>query len=189
MTVKVNLLFQTEQPVSGWSEVYYHTGNDITTVRTDTTALVTARLAILAGDCQCSGYRAYRIGQKRYGVTVANTPPTPGTWTAGERSTEPWTALLLDINSSFSVQVLKYLHGIPQSQISEGIFDPTGPFTTALNAFFAVLVAKWKIWAKDPASPSEKSEWPITDVEENRIVSHRIGRPFGLPVGRRVART
>jgi hypothetical protein len=187
--MKLSLIFEMSQPAAGWSETIYLPGTDVAASIALAESLLALRIAILPFDCECPGYRLYVVGTKRNGVTIYKNPPTAGGWTVDDLSTEPWSAILLACNSNYQLMVNKYIHGIPQSQVVAGQYTPTGPFTTALTAYIAGLKAGAVLYAKNPAAVGPKTEWNITFANPAKLVEHRVGRPFGLLVGRRMVRT
>jgi hypothetical protein len=188
VTIKISAFFQATDPVAGWSETLYFSGTDLGAASDYMVLYWPLRLAVAPADVSVLGGRANVIGTRKRSKLISKPVADSGTFNGETDSTEPWSALQIAWDVNFDLHTVRFMHGIPQSQVVAGIYTPTGGFTTALTALLTSLEANTKMWARDPSVVgSPKQQWTPTDIHPEKMTSHRVGRPFGLLVGRRLS--
>jgi hypothetical protein len=192
--VKQATVFYSFGAKIGWTERYFMTATTYSVAKDDVDSLVTKRLALSCPDVKVDYVRVSDVGVRGDSV-VAPAPGLVGTYTAGAApavSTEPWTALNVRMEGGTLYRGRKFIHGLPQFLMTGNIFTPDSPWNTAFNAYAAALLATTCLWVRDrsavqalpPAAPI-MTKVTLTQIWPLGTTSHRVGRPFGLPVGRR----
>jgi hypothetical protein len=189
MGVKLSLNFEGSERVCGWSETLYMSGTSLSNANTQVLNYIPIRLAIAPSSVSFVGGRMSVIGSPKNSQLII--PPTAhvGTFNSEVHMTEPWSALLMRLQSGAAMKAPRYLHGIPQTQVTGGTFTPTGGFLTALASWSVEMTTNWSIYVVDPANPGPgKQIAAISSAPYVRLTKHPVGRPFGLLVGKRLAR-
>lgn len=172
----------------GWTESYYLTSTNHNTAATTLGLLATDRLAFMDPGNYLDQIRVSDINIERDSVLVLSSP-RPGTATiaAGVKGTDPWTALMFRVESGFAYRGRKYCHGcLNDIALSSRAYDGTNPNDAAVQSYIANLVGNFKLKTKDTVGPPVVHNLQvISQVLPQRLVEHRVGRPFGLLVGRR----
>jgi len=109
-------------------------------------------------------------------VSFANTPgENVGT------SVDPWSALLTRLEAGELHRGRKFLHGVPEGAFNaDGSYNPANGSAAAFDTYFdRTKTAPYQLKAAGPTFIDVTNHIPL------RMASHRIGRPFGLQVGRR----
>jgi hypothetical protein len=186
MTVKASVFFVGTEPVCGWTETVYFPGNDLVGF---SGALLTGyspkRMALSPSDIKIIGWRLNIIGSRKSSLTSIN--DIPGTF-GSPPATEPWSALLLNFLKPPNYSINRYMHGVPDSEVTSGLYTPSGPYSTNFGTFQTWMASNTVLWARNPAIVgSPKAEVSFTAINPKKMVSHRIGRPFDLLVGRRLS--
>lgn len=103
----------------------------------------------------------------------------------------PWEAVLFEkLTQDFFYHGFAYWHGLCDfsAKTSPRVYDPGRANLTLLQAAITTLVNAgfgWRAKDKDPLPPTPFKIVPLAFFQGVRITEHRVGRPFGLPVGRR----
>jgi hypothetical protein len=187
MTNLLGTLFflQSDQNV-GWSESYYLIGSDYTAAGADLFVLLNTRLALLRPTVLCTRARVSDTlirGDAYLEIGL----PSAGTWNpTGSADSEPWTCLFLRRSSGVLYFSNLFLHGVPEDQIVNGNYSPTGPYITVVNQFVAALKNLTELWVRNKQPPPVgKIRVPVTRVVVEGLTPKKVGRPFGLRRGRR----
>lgn len=174
----------------GWSEVYPITASDYPTGLAVLLAVKNTRLAILDSTVSLIAARVSSVDVKGDSYPISWSFPQVGTFSSGAGTAN----LDLAIRIKFFAGVLKrsnrFLHGLPLSQVAAGgVLTTTGPWSTALAAWVTEVENNCSIATKlhGAVVPPFYTFTAITGSSEVLIAEgKKVGRPFGLPHGRRL---
>jgi hypothetical protein len=171
----------------GWSEGYYLLNNSLAGAKTDMATLIAGRQAFI--------YLGYAINYARVSdlsvlrdAYIIGSGAVPGLLTTGKVNRVADCMLVRGQHPSPPGGHNNFFwHGVPDESIVDGSYFPTGnaPYDTALAAYL-VLVKSLCGWAT-----KKKRQGQITtitgydSVALRNITSRKVGRPFGMEVGRR----
>lgn len=177
------------QQDSGWSETYWITAADSAAALVKAVAIKNARRGILPVSSWVQGIRVSNIairGDSRLATDV--TYPQAGAW--GDVDTDvaiPNLAIeVIKVNTDL-YRSFTYLHSIDEAQVTNGVFTPTTPFGVAYAVWTGAVRDNAVLYVRDKTNPTSFITVAIDNIVYRRVRSHKTGRPFGLPVGRRVA--
>jgi hypothetical protein len=177
--------FTTVNPECGWSEIYYPAATDIETAISGWIShVLPARLGIMPADVNIVYIRCSDVNVK--GDSILDTSTHIGTWSGSSNVNDARLSLLIRQRNEFNQRAMKYIHGIPTDQFTLGVYTPTTPFGTAFNVFKSAVIANCLHANKNPTPPPKLVLSTIVDFGVVRLTTRRVGRPFGLPVGRRM---
>lgn len=175
----------------GWSEVYPITASDYAGANLTLGALRLARLAMMCADATLTADRlsdvdikgdSYATGQEYPQLGTFTATPTPDTY-------NPVMALRIKLFAGTLKRGNRWARAIPNNCVSaNGFYLPTSPFLTALSAYTTILQSSTSIATRIKAAvaPPFYTFTPITAATPQTLEKRDIGRPFGLPRGRRI---
>jgi hypothetical protein len=179
----------------GASELYPLVATSYAQGLTDLATLATSRKSLLAPDCTLAG-ALLSDGDVRgdsYPLGAQITIPSPGTYTTTPPASTyaaPNVALRNLVSSGPLKRGTRWMHFIPFDQFSgSGGYTPITPWATNLGQFYTFLSTLTAIATRAPGS--EPPAWTFSAVNavmSNSVATRRLGRPFGLPRGRRLIR-
>lgn len=176
---------------SGWTETYWPVGTDYTTSLAALNVIVNARVSILPDTCTMIAFKVSDVAV-RGDVNYATTANVAGTWSAV--GLHPALALLATWGSDFvHRRFTKYLHGVPSDQVTGLFYTPTAPYAALVSSFLSAVrlnsLARFRTVPPPPVGVYPYTFIPINGTGGiERLVSHRVGRPFGAFRGRRPIR-
>jgi hypothetical protein len=181
----------------GWSESYWLSQGDHTQAATALLVIIPLRLAMLTSDIHMVHAEVSVTDHQRDSRVVGLTGPTenPGTYTpaAGTVPLATQVAVLWEFEGDPAHKNRKFLHGWTSADVDGNRFVPSAAMQTIYAAFNAALLSQaFQVRVNRHANPVPPPNFtydyiPITVIRQIRVVTRRIGRPFGLPVGRRRA--
>lgn len=168
--------------VSGSSETYYFDAADHAAALVEAAALANLRAVILRDDWLVTHIRVSKTDISGYSL-VSETNYVGQL--ASDALMEPTAALMLRIEAGPTHRGRKFLHGV----VSD-LFLPNGDYDGANAAQPDVTIFCNRIKGSGYAlatgvDPGPPDYIQVTSAEPQRLVSHRLGRPFGLRRGRR----
>jgi hypothetical protein len=167
----------------GWTENWWIEATTYATALGSLTNIAQARLPMMTPDCSIPAMRVSLPGTK--GASFNNIAPNVGTFTSPNGTTTAFTALLISLRGGDIYKAQHYLHGIPDQEEVSGQYAPDATFLSAYNTFASVVRANAVMYGKNRnPPPAAKVVIPITLVVAERLVEHKVGRPFGSPHGR-----
>lgn len=190
-----NCTFFFEMNATGWTETYVQEAADEATAQAGLLRLVPTRMDLSPDIVKLKALRISQSGMPRDSILV----PVPSTMTAGrfgdfnatgDNCDMPDLAMLVEYRNGSRYKNRKFLRGLPDVIAHNGELVWTN---TAFNDAWLVFSARlshasesWRVRTKNPAGGFQHQ--PITDVNRVRLTLRRVGRPFGLRVGRRKRR-
>lgn len=196
---QATVFFRAVDRSVGWTERYFLSALTYDAALIVANEIAVARAALMRNDVEIPYIRVSDIGIR--GDAVVASPSIEGTFQPEttldplQLSTEPWSALNLRLEAGPLYRGRKFLHGIPQSVVQGKRIFLLGPFEAPLAALRTILLQSTVLWVRDKTVAQPAEPLPpvmvraqITDVVPIALVNHRIGRPFGLQVGRRPTR-
>lgn len=177
--------------VSGWSEKYWWGETDYDTIASNMRmagGLFEVRMGLSTDSVKLDYARISDDEIRGDSLLVPVVGYTHGTFgSEGDKSTEPWSALIMRWAAAPTSYVTRFLHGLPQSQVTEGFYTPTMGWLTAFDAYTAFAMANLRIFAKDRTVGGPRVLSAILAITTGNLTTRHVGRPFGLPRGRRTA--
>ena len=166
----------------GWTEVYYPPGGTTTSALGDMQTLAGLRAHMLSADVNITP-RISDItirGDVLYGSVVF------GDYATTNAMLPIPNALKMTKFSTNVYRGITYLRGLPINVVPNRVFAPDSAFTTAFTNYRTQLLAGFRLRVKDKVAPHNKIFVAIDSIQwDTRIITHRAGRPFFLPRGRR----
>lgn len=180
-------MFLEDDSGAGWSDNFYVQAADLTGARTVLDSVIPDFMAMRPDTVRMTWARASDVAVR--GDSLLSTVPFPvvGTYTlpAGAQQMEPGTAMLIQLFASATAKGHWFFRGGPNSILSgrDYVTGTTwdGTFTTIL----ADIEANFLVRRKNATPPPTFNYLPITGVTVQRGTTRKVGRPFGLPRGRR----
>lgn len=179
----------------GFSESYWLQAADYANAETIVAPLLTARLGMLLSSVHQVYAEVSNVDSVRDSRVVGSTGPTsnPGTYTpaAGTVPLPTEVALLVSFEADPSHKNRKFIHGMTTADVDGNRFIPSAGFTTAFQAYQLALVTNaFQVRSRfgpNPTPPPASLYLYHTIVLTSpiRVTTRKIGRPFGLSVGRR----
>lgn len=182
--------------VSGWTETYYMDQPSHDAALLNLSFIAARRNAMNNGTTYQDSIRVSNVDHPR-DVRFINYPsPLQGRYDKVATSDVGWTALLFNLRVSPSIRGKKFLRGIPDSLINvpfngQEIATFTQQLQNAVNDWTQAMIQGGVVIRssnKNPTPPPSqiniRYSAVIQAVEFVRVVSRRIGRPFGLRRGR-----
>lgn len=170
----------------GFSEVYPLRATNVTDARTAVNAIIAAREPTLAPDVRIVSYRI--SDPNIFGDSATAIINTLGTYVVGSvRSATPNLAVELKSGSGVTERSTRYMHCIPEDQLSAGELAPTAGWGAAQLAYIAELEADVAIMKANRTSTPPVFTFfsPITfDTAHFVVWTRKTGRPFGAHRGR-----
>lgn len=198
-TVKVNpakfaiqLFFRQDD--AGWSERYVTTATDYTGGTALLNQLLPIRLAMLPGSVRITYSRLSDLSVPGDSVVIvpADGGGNYGLLVGGHlKAEDPWDALLVNLRATPFYRSRMFLRGLPDIADEEGtLFTPDTAWAGAFTSWASWIKGNCGMISYRGVVPDAGGFLhgifnPITSVEWVRLTSRRVGRPFGLPVGRR----
>jgi len=177
----------------GVSEVYNIVSDTIANADASFQVLMSLRLALMSVDVTCVGTVTSDTDIRGDSLIGAGYPKI-GSY-AGEGVLNTYNPYVTNLyrctDATTTHRALRMLRLIPANQFDDlGNFSPVVGWTTPRNTFFGALIASWSIFHKNPAGggPPAYTPYAIATVSSERIANKKVGRPFGLSVGRRTIR-
>jgi len=175
---------ETTELSCGWSEVYWMQGTDYNTCMTQLVAILAAERPIRPAQVTAVYLRVSDITLR--GDAYSQVISEAGTWANTAHAAQPTIALLIQMTSATFFSRYRYWHGIPDDQFNLGLWEPTGPWSTAFAAYRTALMNNTFMKLRNPPITGPETYIPIANLIPQKAVSHRVGRPFGAPRGRRL---
>jgi hypothetical protein len=183
-------LFWNNTEGYGFSETYPIQASDPATCQTILAPIFAARVATLTPDNYLAGSRISDTDVKGDFWPTQLAKDTPGTFGSSDHTFQiPEAALAWKGQAPPFKQGTRWLHAIPNSQMVNGVYTPLTAWTTAVTAFLNLLIAGQVCIAtrlKTAVVPPFYFYLPIINGTPLRLAKRNVGRPFGLPVGRRL---
>lgn len=174
---------------SGWSEVYPISATDYTTCDGTFKAIISDRAAILAPDVTLLAAVISDTDIKGDSF-LSTTTTTVGTWAGADTTSfNPNWALRTLWNAGALKRGSRFIHALPNAQVSAvGAFAPTGPFTTAIAAWETAMLGGVSMATRIKGATTAPfyTFTGLTAVANKNMEERKVGRPFGLPRGRRL---
>lgn len=170
-------------PGYGWSEIYYPFGVTYDSALTAISPVISARVAILPGDCIYTYLRISDVNVRGDAYVVPR--HIAGTWESGG-SLFPDVALMIRQEATPLYRSNRYLRTVPSDQITDGVLTITPAYNTLLTAYYTEIIANTQHARRTSPVPPKLTESNITACVLRGIHSRKTGRPFGLPRGRRL---
>jgi len=190
MPYRVVLFFNQPTLLAGWSETYFNTLSDRDQVVIQASNMARTRMRMSPIGTFCSHLRVSDVDPPRdSSVDDFRGSPLRGEFSQTAGSDLGWTSLLVSLVASPYRSGRKFLRGVPDLlftvQTGVGVFSPNQRFKDAFTAYSRHLTIVENGWAIRNRSGISYIYNGITAVKIIRTTSHRVGRPFGQPVGRR----
>lgn len=148
MPFKVSVLFNMQADrIAGWSENFWNSALDSSTVSVEVENLLDALIPLHGGQSVAIGVRISTVETKRVGkiVRLANTPIAPAEATQSDYMA---TALELVLNGSGGLTTRQWIKGVPDSVITNGgRYVPDSNWIPHRNAFINYLEGGGHHWA------------------------------------------
>ena len=181
-------VFLEDSSGAGWSESFYSVDADLDTIRTNLESLVPLLMAMRPPSVSATWARVSDVTVKGDALIAGLTYPVAGTYVMGSDVTqvEPGAGLLVQLFSSAVAKGRWFLRGLPSEVMDGRDYTPGAAFSTAFDAVSGFLVGgTWVIRTKNPSPPPDFNYPVIMNMAVIRGTTRRVGRPFGLPRGRR----
>jgi len=190
MPFRVVLFFNQPTLLAGWSETYFNTLSDRNQVINQSNSLARTRMRMSPIGTFLSHLRVSDVDPPRdSSIDDFQGMPLRGEHSQSAGSDLGWTSLLVSLISSPYRAGRKFLRGVPDLmftvQTGVPVFRPDQRFKDGFTAYRRALTIVENGWAIRNRSGTSYIYNGITDVKIVRTTSHRVGRPFGQPVGRR----
>lgn len=187
-------LFFNRADGNGWSETYPLVASDPSVAVSALGLLRVARLATLVSDCWLAGARVSDTDIKGDSYPTGFTFPTPGNFATvpADHTYTPRKVVLrvLFYADDFTRRSNRWVRSIPASAFdATGKYTAPSPYTGPLGAWLSEIQSNCSIATKikGAVSPPFYTFRPIASGSYTPVQDERnIGRPFGLPVGRRL---
>jgi hypothetical protein len=173
---------------AGVGEVYWsNQGTSLSTSATAMDTLLTLRLATLPATWYCRYAKAHDLRFPRSVVLSPSKLCSPGTLALVAPDNVPnqdENCLLMSYRGLSDLIYKKYLHGIGNWTGTGESYGPSAGFATAISAF----LDQFKISCQVPlgfVKGIPQNNENVTSAQIQGVTTHRVGRPFGQPVGRR----
>lgn len=178
-TYALTLAINKSSGSTGCSETYYVDSASYADADILLVALVAARVAILASIWEVVWGRVSLEGVA--GDSILEYFREAGDITADPADVaQPWTALLTRLEAGPGDRGRKFLHGCPEDFWTDSlVYDPGNPNNADVQAYLDLTGSAPYLLKTDGGFVE------VTAHSALRATSHRIGRPFGLLVGRR----
>lgn len=175
---------------AGWTNVFYLNQANAAAAMTTMQLLNTQMLGIQAASVSTLNLRVSDVTIRGDGLDAAANTPAGALAIVPPDSLAPLNLAqrLLCITADNQHRVNHYIHGMRQSDITTGPDGRTITTNTyrgllAMTTFSQSLIANTVNWQKRSQPPVTA---PISVVDVETLMStRRVGRPFGLPRGRR----
>lgn len=174
---------------TGWSETHYINAASIGAAQIALSTVMTARMSILNNKYSLVYARLSDMSIFGDGYVTTTVLPLPGTFvpTAPDGG-QPGSAITLRYTDGAGHHVNRFLHGIPEESLTDGIVALTTPYGTALSAYFTLLISNTMFRRKKAIAPFTEFV-AISGINTRYATVKKVGRPFGLLRGRAALRT
>jgi hypothetical protein len=177
---------------AGWTESYYVKGSMASEASASLLAILTPRLDILQAAC---GVVNATVSDTtiRGDSTPCISVYQPGTYVDAGGYLELNCALLIKWQAGSFNRCKTFLHGLGTKNFAFDQYAPFTGFAALLNAYMDAValnavVRQLKFPHATPPVPTDYEFATIlTGAPNTKIARRKIGRPFGLPRGRRLA--
>jgi hypothetical protein len=176
-----------ESSGSGWVESYWMQATDYTTALNDLDAVCSNRVGLSPVGVKFVNLRVSDVTVR--GDSLSKVPTgTAGTFATGT-PVDPDIALRIKQQAGPPARSTRYLRGMPDVVFT---FNPITyvpghvTFTANLANYFAYLSSKTQHVHRTAGTPPVYTTSAWTVFVANGATIRKAGRPFGLPVGRRV---
>lgn len=188
VNAKATIFFDSTDS-EGWSEKFYLTGADLTTIRGFLDTILPLRLAMLHTSFRAVYARVSDVAVKGDSLLTTVALPAFGTYTpaAGITQLEANTAILAELFASPLIKNRMFLRGLSSDVVNGREYTGITGWETAFTAWGGGLIANGCVARHRTAigPPPTYSYTTITTVSTVKATARKPGRPFGLPVGRR----
>lgn len=172
----------------GWAEVYPLLSTDYATAVADLDTINTARLALANVDCTVTGVRvsdtsvrgdSYPVALATQAGTFGGTPDT---------SAPCYETYKVKLWAGATNRSHRFLRAVPSELMIGGVINRNIAYNTALDAWEVLLRSKVAIASKikDAVAAPFYTFHAITNTQDVGQAKRNVGRPFDLPVGRRL---
>lgn len=173
----------------GWSEVYIAKGETVSAAKSDATALINGRKAMMSNQLTIIYANVSDLGVARDSYLALDGIAEGSMTTTTAVPNRDGDAFLVRMETAGGQHADRYLRGVPDSCIVEAVYDDTGAagaYETALAAFLTTLKDHTMHLNKvDPADPTTWTLSAWTNTFRRGITYRKTGRPFGALRGRR----
>lgn len=177
------LFFEDVDRSYGWSESYFRESPDPQLARTAMDSLIGFRLDVLVDLCQISAARVSDVDITNDSLLSVGLPLPGNVASTILTAADPWSCLNLRIEASDLYRGRKFIHGILENTFSDNrAWNPANPNAAQWLAFFTELEDNYNLRINSPGPFSYIS---ITKCVPLKETTRKVGRPFGLLVGRR----
>lgn len=173
----------------GWSEVMILKGETVEAAKLNMTALIDGRKAMMSDQLTIIYANVSDLGVARDSF-LAQDGIADGSMTATTaKPNRDGDAFLVRQETAAGKQVPRYLHGVPDACVVDGVYDDAGvagAYETALAAYLTLLKTHTAYLKK--VTPSDPTSWqliPWETIYRRGITYRKVGRPFGALRGRR----
>lgn len=177
------MFFEDVSNTYGWTEVYWLDQADTGAARAALEVLIVDRADMLSSIHQIVGGRVSDAAVLRDSLLTTNTPIVGAIAATALSATEPWTALNVRLECTAAHRGRLFMHGCLEDFFSQPdrLYDDGNANDGAVQAFMADLLVTYR----RITVAGVPTFLPITAALPLRQVAKRVGRPFGLLVGRR----
>jgi len=171
--------------LNGWTEVYPLLAGGYAEASVSLGSILAARQDLLTSEVVNVFNRVSDITVRGDSKIVAGQGAGDYVPVSGDLSPDP-VVLKLRQEAGPPLRSIRYLHGVPEEVIENGIYAPTLVFENAMTAYIAAVLAGAGILKKDAGPPVTYSVVEIAEAAVVGVWARKVGRPFGLHRGRRV---
>jgi hypothetical protein len=187
VTAKLSMFLEDDSG-AGWSDNFYITGTTLAQCLTAGDLIIPNFMAVRPNTVNMIYARYSDVSIRGDSLISQVGFPFTGTYTlgAGAKQMEPGAALLVQLFASATIKGHYYLRGVSNECLSGRDYDPTTAFTTAIGSLMSALVGFVQIRHRVSVGPPPVYNYTnLVTATPERGTTRRVGRPFGLPVGRR----
>lgn len=181
-------MFLEDDSGAGWSESFYCTAANLNAAQTLIDTFIPDAMDCRPASVACVYARVSDVAVRGDSLLSTLPFPVPGTYVlpTGATQMEPGAAVLVQLFASATVKGHWFFRGGPSSILQGREFVTGTTWDAAFGLAAATLIASFQIRHKtSPGPPPVYAYTNMTSVTPERGTTRRVGRPFGLPVGRR----
>jgi hypothetical protein len=174
-------------PPRGWSEVYNLVTTTYPQSLLDMQIIVTARLSMVPNNVHCSYIRVSDL-LIRGDSTIKFPSPAIGSYilTGTNVMLPPDSALVVRMEASPLNRSFRYLHGLSSQDVNDTLWTPSAAMITAYGNWVGAASVLSLHRHKNVGPPISYADTPWTTFIALTVNSRKVGRPFGVPRGRRL---
>ena len=180
---QVTLFLTDTEGTYGWSEPYYIEATTIEVGVPAMEALITERSLVLTDFNKIVAGRISDTAVLNDSLLATNTPLDGAIVSTSITAVDPWTALMMRVESTSAHRGRHFFHGVLENTfLADRSYDPANPNNATWVDWKDYLVTNTKLRYKLAGVPTYGT---LTGAILQRMVEKKVGRPFGLLRGRR----